>query len=255
MLADGIVDYGKRVLLANAPNPSSYEFWEIDENGMVWVPSQTNLENGTVQLADPLDLTGYDLPFTMEYTIEHAAMATSVNLDGSIEIDRKSPIAFPIGSLVSSQLSLGDIFARYTNVFHQNTWTKVWSDSLIGDACDALYNDVLFPIEVTNRGAIAERWRIVFTGATMFDCIGEVTGWVGSGNTGADFSPANPLTGFAYFLIDKRGWSSVHSVGNVLRFNTIRGAVFWVARCIQPGSSAQQTDKFGITFRGEVASE
>ena len=54
----------------------------------------------------------------------------------------------------------GDLVARVSTLFDQATWTNVWSETVIGSPATGTYNDVLSPIEVTNVGALTERWAI-----------------------------------------------------------------------------------------------
>lgn len=76
-----------------------------------------------------------------------------------------------------------------------------------------------------------------------------------SGTVATDFAPAPSLNPTVpYFVMRSGGWSGYRSAGNVLRFNTVRNGVFWVARCISPAAVDSSSDQFGITFRGEVSS-
>ena len=52
---------------------------------------------------------------------------------------------------------------------------NTWADEAIGGGISANYNDALYPITVTNKGAIQERWALVFTSASAFRVIGETT--------------------------------------------------------------------------------
>jgi hypothetical protein len=80
--------------------------------------------------------------------------------------------------LVSSALILGDAQARYEHLFAQNTFTNVWSDTLIGTAPTggAQFNDATFPLVVKNADAITQRWRLSFTSSTAYSIVGET--WV-----------------------------------------------------------------------------
>ncbi len=54
---------------------------------------------------------------------------------------------------------MGDVKARVSLLFDQQTWNGAWSDSLIGNAADPTFNDIDYPITVTNKGAVTERCR------------------------------------------------------------------------------------------------
>ena len=115
------------------------------------------------------------------------------------------------------------------------------------------FNDAQFPIVVTNRGALTERWAIVFTSATTFKVIGEHVGVIGTGSINADCSPINPAAGVPYLTIPALGLGQGWSTGNVLRINTI-GAIFpiWCVRTVQQGQETVTNDNFTILVRGDI---
>lgn len=210
----------------------------------------TDLDAGTVTFND---VAGYAQPITIEDRIEDMALIRSVNIDGTIALTRPLTHAYPVGSYISSALVVGDVSARVSVLFDQVTWTDKWSDAVIGDSSIANYNNVLAPIEVTNRGALTERWAIRFTGNTAFQVIGEHVGVIAVGTTGSDCAPINPSSNTPYFTIRALGWGSGWAIGNVLRFNTI-GAQWpvWVVRTILQGPATANDDKFTLIVRGDI---
>jgi hypothetical protein len=228
----------------------------FDANGLVVATDKytADLDAGTVTLADPLDLTGYVQPLTIEHRIEDMALITDVQITGQVKLMKPVRHAYPANtSYFSSALVIGDLQARVADLFDQQTWGNVWSDTLIGSQAGASYNDVLYPIDVTNAGAIQERWALVFTGATAFACYGEYSGLVAEGTTGADFAPINPITGTPYFTINHLGWGAGWSAGNVLRFNTIAANFpLQLARTTLQSDPAVYTDNFKLQIRGDA---
>ena len=213
-----------------------------------------DLDAGTVTMADPLDLSAYTQPLVGRHRVEDMSLVTDVQITGHITLMRPISHTFPATETrVSSALITGDLQARVSDVFDQTTWTGVFSDSLIGDEPTAEYNLATYPIEVTNRGAITERWALIFTGATAFKVVGESVGQIAVGDTSTQCAPTNPNTGVPYFTIDPLGWGSGWSAGNVLRLNTI-GATFplWIARTVLQGSATGQSDHFRIQIRGNA---
>lgn len=212
-----------------------------------------NLAAGTVTMGDPLDLTGITQPLTLKHRVEDMVLIADVRIDGTIETAGALTRAYPTtGTYVSSALLFGDMAARASNIFDQATWLGTWTDTVNGDGATAQYNDVLFPLEVTNSGAITERWRLSFTSSTAFQVIGENSGVIATGTTGADCGPVNPLTLQPYFVIRAGGWGSGWSVGNQLRFNTRSAAApIWMARTILPGA-ALTGDSIDVQLRGDV---
>ncbi|GAA4331811.1 hypothetical protein GCM10023165_06110 [Variovorax defluvii] len=217
-----------------------------------------DLEAGTVTFND---VTGYSQPVTIEHRVEDMAVVRDVQISGEISFTRALTHEYPVaspgdpasGSFVSSALIAGDLFARVSLVFDQATWSGAWSDALVGSAATATFNNTQYPIQVTNRGALTERWIVRFTNNTSFDVIGENVGVIATGNTSADCAPNNPATGVPYFHLPALGWGNGWATGNVLRFNTI-GAQFpvWVVRTVQQGPESVPDDNFTLLIRGDV---
>lgn len=210
-----------------------------------------DLEAGTVTFTD---VTGYSQPITIEHRIEDMAVVRDVQISGEISFTRPLTHEYPVpGSYVSSALVAGDLFARVSLVFDQGSWNGNWADSPSGSAATATFNHTQYPITVSNRGAITERWVVRFTNNTAFEVIGEHVGVIAMGNTSEDCAPVNPATGVPYFNLPALGWGNGWSVGNVLRFNTI-GAQFpvWVVRTIQQGPETVPDDHFTLLIRGDV---
>lgn len=217
-----------------------------------------DLEAGTVTFSN---VTGYSQPVTLEHRIEDMAVVSDAQINGEISFTRALTHDYPLaspgdptsGSFVASALMAGDLFARVSLVFDQASWNGSWSDSLSGATATATYNNTQYPIRVTNRGALTERWIVRFTNSTSFDLIGENVGVIASGNTSTDCAPNNPSTGVPYFFLPALGWGNGWATGNVLRFNTI-GAQFpvWVVRTVQQGPETVPDDAFTLLLRGDV---
>lgn len=216
----------------------------------------TDLDAGTVTFTN---VTGYSQPVTVEHRIEDMALVRDVQISGAISLTRPLTHDYPIagvgeqGAFVSSALVHGDVFARVSSVYDQQTWTGVWSDDLIGSATTATFNHSLYPITVTNRGAVSERWMIRFTNTTAFEIVGEHVGVIATGNTATDCAPNNPATGMPYFTIPALGWGAGWAAGNILRVNTVGAQVpVWVVRTVQQGPETVPDDNFTLLIRGDV---
>ncbi|MBL0422457.1 hypothetical protein JI739_19070 [Ramlibacter sp. AW1] len=223
----------------------------IDSNGQVVNTGYTaDLEAGTVTFTN---VAGYAQPVTVQHRIEDMAVVREASINGEISFTRALTHNYPAGSYVSSALIAGDLFARTNIVFDQASWDGTWQDTVKGAVATATYNVAQFPIAVTNRGAISERWIIRFTNTTSFDVIGENVGVIASGTVTSVCAPINPATGVPYFSIDPLGWGAGWAVGNVMRFNTV-GAQFpvWVVRTVQQGPETVPDDQFTLLIRGDV---
>ena len=212
-----------------------------------------DLTAGTIELADPLDLSAYTQPLKVEHRIEDMVLITDVQINGQIKAVNQISHDYPAGALVSSAMIVGDLQARSAGVFDQQTWTGEWSDDVIGSDTSAEFNDTTYPIAVSNRGAITERWALVFTGTTTFKIVGETVGEIAVGNVSSTIAPANPNTGQPYFTLNPLGWGNGWSTNNVLRFNTIGGNhPMWIARTTLQGAAEGDSDSFRIQIRGNA---
>ncbi|WP_435234476.1 hypothetical protein ACR30L_07940 [Psychromonas sp. PT13] len=252
----------------------------IFEKGDVVVVYQDNNETVTVEAGDTVQLevrlatctttasdAGIDLDagtvffptdgtFDIEYRFEDIALLTYVDISGAVKLSKSLSHNYDYTkSKMASLLIAGDLFARYTNLFDQKSWSGVFSDKLIGSEATVAYNDTLYPIKVTNDGCITERMAIVFTSSTAFKLIGENIGQIAVGDINTDFAPINPVSGKPYFTLNKLGWGAGWSTNNVLRFDTY-GAVYQlnVIRTILQGdrTNALESDQFALQIRGNI---
>lgn len=222
-----------------------------DDDATISAGYTTNLDAGTVTFTS---VAGYSQPVRIEHRIEDMALCSDAQINGELTLTRPLTHDFPLGSLVSSALIMGDLHARVSHFFDQATWTGVWSDTVIGSGAGSAYNTVVYPVEVTNRGAIQERWEIIFTNTTQVNVIGETVGQIVTGHAIANtLAPINPATGVPYFSIDPAGWGAGWAAGNVLRINTVAANFpVWVARTILQGPASVASDQFTIGIRGDV---
>ena len=226
----------------------------LESTGAVVDPSgryTADLDAGTVTFSS---VSGLSQPLTIEDRIEDMGLISDAQINGQLTLTRPITHDFPSpGSFVSSALIVGDMAARYTGLFEQASWTNVWSDALIGSEPVASFNEVQYPLAVSNRGAIQEQWALIFTGTTAFRVVGKSVGEIAQGNTASTCAPINPSTGAPYFSINPLGWGAGWATGNVLRFNTIAANFpVWIARTIQQGPASAQNDSFTLQIRGDI---
>lgn len=230
------------------------EVWVDDATGKRVPPQRysANLDAGTFTIAADWNAAaeGFTLPLSVRHRIEDLVLLSDVQINGQLSLTAPLSREYPIGSYVSSALLFGDMNARVTNVFDLATFSA-WSDTP-GTGATAQYNNIDYPIEVLNDGAVGERWRLSFTSTTAFQIIGENLGVIGTGTTGADCSPVNALTGKPYFTLRKEGWGGGWAAGNQLRFNTVgASSPIWISRTILPGATLDG-DSFMLQMRGDV---
>lgn len=213
-----------------------------------------NRETGIVTMASDLNLTGYTAPYAFRHTVADLARLVSVDINGTLTLNKALSHTYPEDdSRVSGVLYVGTLQARYTNLFAQTTWTSVWQDTRIGDSPLAQYNDVTYPIIVSNLGAYQDRFVFRFTSSTAFGCYGENLGYLGAGNVNENFAPVNLLTGQPYFTVDYRGWGGDWATGNCVRFNLIAACTpVDLIRAIQPSEPTGADDSVELLFIGNV---
>lgn len=213
-----------------------------------------NYDYGKVTLSGDFALNSLVAPISAAYRYQDMGLINDVQINGQITLTKPVTHNYDAdNSIVGSALVVGDMFSRYTAKFAQSTWNNAWADTATGAPMSANYNDALYPIQITNKGAIQERWAIVFTDTTKFRIIGEVSGQIGTGNINADCAPINPVTNEPYFVIKKEGWGAGWANGNVLRFNTVAAMYpIWCIRTVKQSEPTTLSDNFQIMYRGDI---
>ena len=210
-----------------------------------------DLVTGIVSISS---ISGWSQPVVVRHTIEHMAVVSSLPSAQSVALNRALTRSFASGSVLASAMVLGDLAVWASAAFSQSTWAGVWSDSRIGSAISAQYQQLSNPLVMRSDGAINERWAIIFTTSTQFNLVGETLGQIVTGGTvNTDLVPINPATSQPYFTLAALGWGSGWSAGNVLRFNT-RGAnsPAWVARVVRPSAPSASADSLTLAIRGDI---
>ncbi|WP_372410537.1 hypothetical protein ACDI99_05760 [Acinetobacter radioresistens] len=261
----GIVSSSKSFELPDHIAGQTYELpdqrisWaELEDADGVKVPFDmysVDYDYGKFTLGGDFALNALVAPLTMRYRYQDMLLIRDVQINGQLTFTKPLTHNYDAeNTIVGSALVIGDMQARSTGKFVQETWNSVWRDEPSEGAISANYNDALYPIEVTNKGAIQERWALVFVTETTFRIVGETTGQLaGTGSTNADCAPINPVTNSPYFIVKKEGWGAGWTSGNVLRFNTI-AAMFpvWVIRTVKQSEPTVLSDEFQIMLRGDI---
>lgn len=234
----------------------------VDVNGKRLSRDQflADREAGTVTFADPLllqDKYGEPLtpPLSVIDRVEDMVLCTDAQINGNLSLSQALTRDYPTGSKVASALVWGDIGSRYFNLFSQVVFSGEWSDVPDRDLTTAKYDDVNYPIQVTNKDSLAGRWMIQFTSSTVVNVVHEVLGVVQAGvNISVDdVAPINPATSAPYFIMLKEGFGSGWVINNIIRFNMDSGDEnMWVIRTVQPGQLTQERDSMEIEIRGDA---
>ncbi|WP_033134174.1 MULTISPECIES: hypothetical protein [unclassified Acinetobacter] len=230
---------------------------ELEDSNGVKVPFDmyvVDYDYGRVTLSGDFALNSLVAPISAAYRYQDMGLINDVQINGQITLTKPVTHNYDAdNSIVGSALVVGDMFSRYTSKFAQSTWNNAWADTAIGAPMSANYNDALYPIQITNKGAIQERWALVFTDISTFRIIGEVSGQIGTGTTTNDCAPINPVTSEPYFQVKKEGWGAGWANGNVLRFNTIAAMYpIWCIRTVKQSEPTTLSDNFQIMYRGDI---
>lgn len=231
-----VIDCGRvrlyRVVIEDVNNSRlSPEYYTLDR------------ELGIVTLKPTLDLTGLTAPYTIHHTVADLMRLVETDINGTLTANQPLSHDYPAeSSFCSGLLYIGTMQARVTALFAQSTWTGVWQDTLIGSEPLAQFNDIQYPIVLTNLGAYPDRILVHFTSTTAFQVIGEQLGIMGVGDINTDCSPLNPLTSAPYLTIKKEGWGTGWATGNCLRFNIVSASYpIDLIRSIQPSQPSGLT--------------
>ncbi|MCH7331413.1 hypothetical protein [Acinetobacter modestus] len=238
-------------------NDQRISWCELEDSNGVKVPFDmyvVDYDYGKVTLSGDFALNALVAPIAASYRYQDIGLINDVQINGQITFTKPITHNYDAdNSIVGSVVVVGDMFSRYTSKFVQGTWNSVWDDSPTGQPITPNYNDALYPIAVTNKGSIQERWAIVFVDSTNFRIIGEVSGQIGTGNVNADCAPINPITSAPYFVVPKEGWGTGWVSGNVLRFNTIAAMYpLWCIRTVKQSEPTTLSDNFQIMYRGDI---
>ena len=238
-------------------NDQRISWCELEDANGAKVPYDmyvVDYDYGKVTLSGDFALNSLVAPISAAYRYQDMGLINDVQINGQITLTKPVTHNYDAdNSIVGSALVVGDMFSRYTAKFAQSTWNNAWADTATGAPMSANYNDALYPIAVTNKGAIQERWAIVFTDTTNFRIIGEVSGQIGTGNINTDCMPINPVTSEPYFQVKKEGWGAGWVSGNVLRFNTIAAMYpIWCIRTVKQSEPTTLSDNFQIMYRGDI---
>lgn len=230
---------------------------ELQDSKGVKVPFDMYIVNhdyGEVTLSGDFALNSLTPPLNIKYRYQDMGLIRDVQISGQVTFTKPLTHNYSAeNTIVGSALVIGDMQARYSNMFSQGTWGNVWVEEPTGAPISARYNDALYPIATTNKGAIQERWALVFTDNTNFRIIGQYSGQIGTANINTDCEPINPVTGVPYFKIKKEGWGSGWLNNNVVFFDT-HAAMFpvWVIRTVKQSEPTELTDQFQIMLRGDI---
>ena len=238
-------------------NDQRISWCELEDSQGTKVPFDmyvVDYDYGKVTLNGDFVIGALVAPLTAKYRYQDMGLIRDVQISGQLTFTKPLTHNYDAAdTIVGSALVIGDMQSRYTRKFVQQTWNNAWADEATGSGISANYNDALYPIAVTNKGAIQERWALIFTDNTNFRCVGEYSGQIGTGSTSFDFAPINPVTGLPYFTVKKEGWGAGWANGNVLRFNTVAANFpVWVIRTVKQSEPTVMSDQFQIMLRGDI---
>lgn len=215
---------------------SSIDVLDADGGGKVLTGYTHDLDAGTLTITDTTD---WPAMVIVRARAEVYRRIASASIDGTVRLTMPVGRAFPAGAVLSTALRYGNKQAYVERVFDQYSWNGLtWLDYPSGDPAAGEYQNDLHAIEVTNLGAITERWAIRFKTSTTFDLYGEHLGLIASGTVNEDFAPPNPAAGnVPYMKLKALGWSGGFVQGNTVFIHTVGAEMpFALVRSTNPST-------------------
>lgn len=213
-----------------------------------------NKTTGIFTWAAPLALTGFTAPFTIYHQIMHQSKVQKVFADGRIVLRLTAQRDFPLGSLLSSELWIGDMQGHVKGSFHQNAWTYDFLSSSPNGEPDWRYDDIGFPVAVTNVSSTDSYAIVVQADTTKYKVISKNRGpLVFNVPMYSDFTLINKVTDEAEWTIFGDGFSLGAVVGNSYMFRVV-GGTYPIDLCltVAEGAEATEVDYCSIKIIGEI---
>lgn len=196
------------------------------------------------------DFSSFTAPFVLTAVKGELATVTKVNAT-ELRLLTGLKFSYPQGALVASVQVLGDLGALAFDGRSQSAWNNDFAQN--GAAGSSSLNFAQHPIVLNNKGAINQRWAVVFSSTSAFTVFGETVGSVGSGDTLNDFAPINALHNEPFFVLPSAALAGGLQPGECYLFETKAAAKpIMLSRAISPGHSNIEFDSSTLAFRGSI---
>lgn len=220
------------------------------QGASLWSATDANYsyDKSTGEVTINAGVSAFSPPFII--TAIQSELVTISGISGNI-LSLLTPLkrAYPAGATISSVQVLGDFQAQSKDERTLAAWQNNFAD--FGAPASSAINTVQYPIELTNIGAIAQRWAIVFTSTTAYNVIGESVGNIYSGDTLNDCTPINSFAGAPYFILRKESFGAGLNPGEAFLFETLAASKpTMLTRSVSPGHSEITRDNSTLSFRG-----
>lgn len=216
-----------------------------------------DVDQGKIRITSSIDLTGYTQPINIRYRWHDVTLVVEAQTNGTVQLQAALSHDYSTDAALSALLLHGDLKARYTNLFSQNSDTGTWADYVQGGlpSGGGRYDDNAYPVFVTNAGAIRERWRVKRRSDGQWDVIGETLGviqvWDGLTTLEAKRFSSQEAP---YFSLYAQGLGTGWGTGNFIQFETFAAqGPLWVLRTVRPGQPSVSVD--GIRLRHRVGAD
>jgi len=233
--ADGITDtkdhYGVGDLNADV-SAAANVFDVLVENDAV----ETIFRDGDeIRISDQATLGGAgNEEFHTINTVTYVSNVATITIVGTLA----NAFTTAGGTHVASVLSVSDIVSS--------------GDTFAVTSTAGTYDDTTYPLLADNIGAVEETVTLTFTSATAFDAVGSISGAMGSGAIGGDFSPNNADFTKPYFTLSTAGWGGTWATSDTLVFEVRAASTpLWCKRHVPAGATNVSGNNFKIALRGE----
>ncbi|GAA61815.1 hypothetical protein P20652_3704 [Pseudoalteromonas sp. BSi20652] len=220
------------------------------EGASLWSATDENYsyDSATGEITINAGISAFTAPYIITAIQSELALINAID-SNQVSLLTKLSRTYPAGATVSSVQVLGDFQAQTKDERTLAAWQNNFAD--FGAAASSAINTTQYPIELTNIGAIVQRWAIVFTSSTAYNVIGESVGNIYSGDTLNDCTPINSFAGAPYFILRKDAFGAGLNPGEAFLFETLAASKpIMVTRSVSPGHSEIVRDNSTLSFRG-----
>ncbi|WP_295451882.1 hypothetical protein [uncultured Thiodictyon sp.] len=196
---------------------------------------------------------GYTQPLKARWRIHDLTLVVEAQTTGTITLQSALTHDYTTAAGISAMLLHGNLVARVANGFEQHTFGGTWLDYLSGSAPTggARYDWTGYPVAVTNKGAIRERWQLRKRSDGAWDVVGETLGviqvWPGTGTLNAVRSSSQA---YPYFVLYAAGLGANWVTGNFIQFETYSAqGPMWALRTVRPGAPSVTVDAVRLRHR------
>ncbi len=191
-----------------------------------------------IRISDMTDVddSGGNEEFHTILTANYVSDICTIDLDGTTLTNGYSSVAD--ATRVASVLEIGTIEPTYS--------------SFVLTSTGGTYDDVTFPVLLSNPGTVRQNWSLDWIDGTSFNITGDTLGNIGTGTIVAGAAPVNAAFSAIYFNLQSGGFGGTFVAADNLSFTTLPAAYgIWLKRVINAATASFTANKFVLVLDGE----